>query len=279
MVKTTIKLLLIYFAIQICVMFPIAIYSVINSMAKGGEPGGAISMTGMAIGTLLSAILLSLYLYKKHYFNTDKQTWEMASPVKMILLCLALVLSYNILYDVFATYVPLPNLLEDMFIDMSGNLFGILAVVIVGPIMEELLFRGTFMRLFMQKLSPAQAIFVSALIFGLVHGNPAQVVNAFFIGLLLGWIYYKTGSLLPVILIHILNNGASVFLMRYYPDAKYLVDLTGPTAYWYWISGAAILFILSLVVIKKMKAVDWPVPQVAELTQPEASESVQEEKY
>lgn len=46
------------------------------------------------------------------------------------------------------------------------------------------------------KYSPVKAIILSALIFGIFHINPAQVVGAI-VGCLVAWLYYKTGSLVP----------------------------------------------------------------------------------
>ncbi|MFQ8807127.1 MAG: lysostaphin resistance A-like protein [Alistipes indistinctus] len=55
------------------------------------------------------------------------------------------------------------------------------------------------------------ACVIAAAVFGIVHLIPQQVINAFMVGLVLGYIYYRTGSLLPVILIHCINNAISYF--------------------------------------------------------------------
>ena len=62
---------------------------------------------------------------------------------------------------------------------------------------------------------PWIAIVVSALIFGVIHLNPVQTVFGFLYGLLLGWLAWRTGSLLPGIFAHMANN-ATVMLM---PDS------------------------------------------------------------
>jgi membrane protease YdiL (CAAX protease family) len=51
-------------------------------------------------------------------------------------------------------------------------------------------------------------------VFGLFHVNPYHVVAAFAVGLLLGWVALESGSLLPGVLIHLVNNGAQVLLDR-----------------------------------------------------------------
>ena len=62
-----------------------------------------------------------------------------------------------------------------------------------------------------EKLGPLRGILIGACVFGIVHIIPQQVINAFFVGIVLGFIYYRSGSLVPVILIHMINNAISYF--------------------------------------------------------------------
>lgn len=65
---------------------------------------------------------------------------------------------------------------QELFISMSHNIFGVLSIAIVVPILEEVLFRGAIEGHLLRKgWSPKWAILVSALIFGIIHGNPAQI--------------------------------------------------------------------------------------------------------
>lgn len=63
----------------------------------------------------------------------------------------------------------------------------------------------------MRKYGVFVGILIASAVFGIVHIIPQQVVNAFMIGIVLGYIYYRTGALLPVILIHCINNAISYF--------------------------------------------------------------------
>lgn len=86
--------------------------------------------------------------------------------------------------------------------------------VIMAPIFEEIVFRGIILKgLLNNKVSPLKAIVFSALIFGLVHGNPWQFTGAFLLGLVLGLVYYKTKSLLLPVLLHGFNNLVSTLQM------------------------------------------------------------------
>ena len=75
------------------------------------------------------------------------------------------------------------------------------------------------------------------------HINPAQILPAFLIGILLAWTYYKTGSLIPCILMHVLNNSLSVYLSIKYPEAENMDDLINGTPYLIVLFGSILLFI------------------------------------
>ena len=85
-----------------------------------------------------------------------------------------------------------------------------LVVAIFPPIFEEWLCRGMVLRGLLTKMSPVKAILLSALFFAVIHANPWQALNAFLIGIMMGYVYYKTGSLLLTMVIHFVNNGTAV---------------------------------------------------------------------
>ena len=84
-------------------------------------------------------------------------------------------------------------------------------VAILPALVEEFAFRGVILGK-LRKHSDSLAVLVSAVVFGLIHGNFTQIPFAFVVGLVLGYITVKTNSLLPAIIIHFLNNGISVTL-------------------------------------------------------------------
>lgn len=84
-------------------------------------------------------------------------------------------------------------------------------VAIVPALVEEFAFRGIILGS-LRKHSDSLAVLVSGVVFGLMHGNFAQIPFAIVVGLILGYITVKTNSLLPAIIIHFLNNSISVAL-------------------------------------------------------------------
>jgi membrane protease YdiL (CAAX protease family) len=84
---------------------------------------------------------------------------------------------------------------------------GLLYICIIGPIVEELIFRGAIMRS-LERFGLNFSIVISALIFGLFHIFTVQAIFAFFMGLILGYIASRY-SIKWSILAHILINSAA----------------------------------------------------------------------
>ena len=91
----------------------------------------------------------------------------------------------------------------------------ILLAVIMAPLFEEWLLRGMILRGLLEKMKPGWAIVISAALFGAIHMNPWQALNAFIIGVIMGYVYYKTGSLILTMIIHFVNNGTAVILSQF----------------------------------------------------------------
>jgi len=124
----------------------------------------------------------------------------------------------------------LPDTMKDTFGMLMANDLGYFTVCIFAPIVEETVFRGAILRTLLGTLdSRWTAITVSALLFAVIHLNPAQMPHAFVIGLLLGWMYCRTGSILPGTLFHWVNNTAAFAVARLFPgsDDMWLIDLFG----------------------------------------------------
>jgi membrane protease YdiL (CAAX protease family) len=81
-----------------------------------------------------------------------------------------------------------------------------LAALVVAPLTEEAIFRGLILRGLLRRYAAPRAILVSAVLFALWHRNPYQFVTAFSGGLLAGWLYVRTRSLWPCVIVHALIN-------------------------------------------------------------------------
>lgn len=132
---------------------------------------------------------------------------------------------------------PLPNLVADEFDMILSNRWGFFTVGLLVPVAEELVMRGAILRVLLQQpllrngstsANAWAAIAVSALFFAFAHMNPAQMPHAFLIGLLLGWMYWRTRSILPGVAFHVANNSVAYIMYNIFPDPDMqLIDLFG----------------------------------------------------
>lgn len=124
----------------------------------------------------------------------------------------------------------MPDTMKETFAMLTENDLGYFTVCIFAPIVEEIVFRGAILRTLLEVTNRHRfAIVVSALLFAVAHFNKAQIPHAFIIGLLLGWMYYRTGSILPGTLLHWVNNTATFVIVRLFPESNdmSLADMLG----------------------------------------------------
>lgn len=88
------------------------------------------------------------------------------------------------------------------------NPCGLICICLIAPLAEELLFRGVLLKKLLEwKSNPCFAIILSSAIFALFHLNPAQIPGAFLLGLVMGYVVYKTGCIFIGIVIHSISNS------------------------------------------------------------------------
>ena len=147
---------------------------------------------------------------------------------------------------------PMPEALEQaMSALMDGPVWvSFLLVSVFAPFFEEWLCRGIVLRGLLQKTRPAAAIAVSAAFFAILHMNPWQAIPAFLLGLLFGYVYYKTGSLKLTMLMHFVNNTFALIISKVpsLADAENFMEVLCPWKYT-CIYIASVLFLVSTVVI------------------------------
>lgn len=92
----------------------------------------------------------------------------------------------------------------------SGFAAQLVAYGVLCPLAEELMFRGILFKRFRERKKFWYSAVCSSIFFGFMHTNMTQAVYAFLLGLMLSYLYEKTGSLKAPVLLHIVMNGCSV---------------------------------------------------------------------
>jgi len=98
----------------------------------------------------------------------------------------------------------------EQFGELMGGIYGLVVGGILAPIAEEIGFRGILMGgLLRMRCKPWVAIIISALVFAYFHGTYLQLLGTTVFGIITGWLYWRTKSLIPGMIIHMVNNSTA----------------------------------------------------------------------
>lgn len=175
--------------------------------------------------------LITAIVFVSLHWASPTRTYLMSRPWLTTLWVIVAAIGTIVPSIAFEEMLPeLPNLVEEDLNDIMNTRGGYFVVCLLVPVVEELVFRGAVLRALLQ-WKPAQhwgMIVVSALLFSVAHMNPAQMPHAFIIGLLLGWLYYRSHSIVPGVVFHWVNNTVAYLLYKLYPDSDIkLIDILG----------------------------------------------------
>lgn len=181
--------------------------------AVRGLPDDPVLKSG--ISSIVGLFFLVLWIRRKHLleirdqFLTSTINAKYFPPVVLLIVGTNIVLSEldNLLKMVWPMSQFWASLLGELVGGRTGLWKSILTVVIIASVVEEILFRGIILRGLLKHYSVNKAIFASALMFAIFHMNPWQFMPALVLGLIMGWWYVKTSSLVMCVFIHSLNNS------------------------------------------------------------------------
>lgn len=155
--------------------------------------------------------VIALALFLKLKWCEVSPNWIRTRPWAVLFWCAMMALGLLIPSQWLQEHMPnLPNYAEDMFAGLIATPWGYVVVGLAAPLVEEMVMRGAVLRALL-KWSNDQwlCIAISATLFALLHMNPAQIPHAFLVGWLLGWLYYRTGSIIPGVIVHWVNNSVA----------------------------------------------------------------------
>ena len=185
--------------------------------------------TGVIITmALFSLITMAVFLIAK--WSVVSRHWVRTRPWFVLFWCVVAALGALVPSVWLQEHMPeLPNLVEGEFDMIMKDRMGYFVVGLLAPLAEEMVFRGAILRSLLRwKSNPWVGIVISAILFAVIHMNPAQMPHAFLIGLLLGWMYWRTDSIVPGVVYHWVNNTVAYILYNIYPNPDLtLVELFG----------------------------------------------------
>lgn len=196
---------------------------------------------GNSTGQILFLGLFSVLLVRwLHISRDDRATdflrmrWYPSTPVYLLIAAVLFVVVQPLV--MFLGYlnslIPVPESLVQMqfdqtkmirqFLQTEGVLaLGLFHIALVPSVAEELFFRGYLMRAFEKSKGVMVGLAASSILFGLFHLQLQNVMPLTLLGFLLAVLTWRSGSLLPAILAHFINNGSAVVAGIYRPEITF----------------------------------------------------------
>lgn len=209
-------------------------------------------------------VLLLSFVYKRDIFGFLNML--KAPSIMQIIMVLALILSSNLFLNYLIEInkmIPLNEglavkftalqestiAMQEKFLAFSNGFEFILilfVMAILPALAEEMYFRGLIEGvLFDLKVGPIHAIFISSLLFAMVHFQFYYLLPLFFMGALLGYVYYRTKNLWLTIIAHFVNNGLMVLFTATNKIGFTNLDIEGtPSAL---VSGIGFIIFLAVI--------------------------------
>ncbi len=191
---------------------------------------------------LVPVVLMTLIYYRgsqKEYYrlNFSGRSWYYAAAAAIIMLLLVPAIDWLTAWNdgwnlgrVGDALRTVQNATEAIVKDMmatdtvAGLLGNLLVVALIPAVCEEVFFRAGFQNLFQKWFkNPHVAIWLTALIFSLAHGEVFSFMPRFVMGAFLGYLYVYSGSILPNMVAHFINNALVVVL--YWLVARGVLDI------------------------------------------------------
>lgn len=219
-------------------------------MSKGYSAGNALRSAlmgetindGMTLAIVLAVTsIITIAVFVLWHWSPLSQRFLRSRPWTA-LLWVALLTCGTVIPSVWMLeqlHADMPEYMQQLFLQIMREPWGYLALGILAPVAEEMVFRGAVLRTLLNIFSREwhwMAILLSALLFGAVHGNVPQFLHAALTGLLLGWLYYRTDSIVPGIVLHWVNNTIAYVGYNLYPQSadQPLIDLFGGSQQRVW---------------------------------------------
>jgi membrane protease YdiL (CAAX protease family) len=215
--------------ISIAATMGILISGGLDNLSKGLENFAPVLLIGNTLAMLCTWEIARRWLKLPWVFwpkavVSEAKLLPLTCVVVLANVLLALSLT-SVLFSAFPALAEMPEEFESLFDLTDPWLTGPLALVVMAPLTEEIIFRALILGGLLRRYSPRKSILISAAIFSAIHLHPVQVPATFALGIVFGIIYYRTRSLWLCVFGHALHNGVALL-----SGAAQLAQVTSETS-------------------------------------------------
>lgn len=217
--RRAVLVVLIFLGWQIGLAVPLDLLArVLRAAAPGSDvlsaPAQLILSNGLAAGLTLHGELRRQGQRWACLWSGPPHRLRLLGPA--LLLTTAAAMGSDLLSAGLTAVWPEPAFYRDLFSNLTNlaanPVASPLALIVTAAVTEELIMRGLLLRGLLRVMRPWRAIWLTALLFALLHLNPWQAPIALSLGLVFGWLFLRTGSVGLCIAGHALNNTLALLL-------------------------------------------------------------------
>lgn len=144
------------------------------------------------------------------------------------------------------------DLIERILLQDFPLVFSISMLALTPAICEEFLFRGYVQRQAERALGAVQGVLFSGIVFGLYHLRLTQALALSVLGIYLAWITWRSGSILPAIVVHLVNNSLAAILGKLSATGQIEMDVETFQVPWSIVVGGLVVFAVIAVVLNRV---------------------------
>ena len=206
------------FAIWIVYIIIVYVMQTLTAVIPVSDP---MWQVGLSLYSQVGANILCIYIFRQYLCKTGGvrvfRKKELKCCIWAIVIGVGICLGHRIFFLIFRDFV------ERSFHDIEAvvslqdqavfftTVPGILYVTLLGPVTEEIFFRGIIFPVAAQRRGNLYAIMISSLLFAVMHFNGIQFISALFMGVVVGYAVVLTDNVYIGVVIHVVNNAFSLF--------------------------------------------------------------------
>ncbi len=172
-------------------------------------------------GIIVLPVFIIIYLKNESFTHTFRlKPIPINSILPIVILSLGTIILSDEIDRLIGLVLPRPDYIEKMteLFQFDNPLYAFLlvfATVIIAPFSEEVLFRG-FLQQFLENhwKDITKSVLITSLFFAGVHMNPGWMIQIYLLGIILGYLAWRTGSVFPGLILHSLNNGLALIMQN-----------------------------------------------------------------
>ncbi|NWG06410.1 MAG: CPBP family intramembrane metalloprotease [Chloroflexi bacterium] len=208
-------------SVLLLILLNVGLLLVINQSTGAQLAQSALIVLAELAYLLPVVIILAWKRIPWRYLGFGKFDWStMGIGCGLLIGGYGIILVHNLVATALGIDIQGDKIVE-IFSAIDSPVWLVIALVVVAPLVEEIFFRGFLFQGFRKKYGWVNAMLLSSAIFGVAHLDPVSIIPTFVLGIVLSYVYHRSNSVWPGVILHFLINASStcsVYVLTQFPN-------------------------------------------------------------